>query len=339
MLVDGLAEGKVTLEVHDLVFIGVVIVLGRAVWHNAFDLVRFTVAKDTRLYAIAVRSLLNRDPNMVIASAHGEVGRKVQRRSRGVGALFLRDIQALGGSRSDICLGISVACRCISGMAVLPKARDGRRTAEGKGSSSVHHARIAARAVARNIATVYVAARTSCNIKGIDCQSVVGQARTRAVEVVHRAAVEVDRSVGDAHHACDSIGIEDRGILKIGRRFDRLIALVRLPDAQVLPIAAAIVPTEAAIVERRRQFCDSASVFGHPEAAVAIDGNSTIEVSGRIVEHAVGKSRREGIGIAASRTPALTEEAYGDGILLGVARHCARFSNIALDLQFFELGG
>ena len=98
-------------------------------------------------------------------------------------------------------------------------------------------------------------------------------------------------------------------------------------------------PTEAAIVERRCQLCDSASVFGHLEAAVAIDGNSTIKVSGRIVELAVGKSRREGIDVATSRIPALTEEMRRDGILLSVARHCARPTNIALDLQLFELGG
>ena len=159
------------------------------------------------------------------------------------------------------------------------------------------------------------------------------------MEVAHRATVEVDRSVGDAHHARDSIGIKDRGILIITRRFDRLIALVRLPDAQVLSIAAAIVATEAAVVERCCQLFGSASIFGHLKAAVAIDGNSTIEVSGRIVEFAAGKSRREGVGVAASRTPALAEEVYGDGIFLGIARHCVRIAGIVLDLQLFELGG
>ena len=336
VLVDGLAEGEVAVKVHDLVLVGVVVVLGRAVWHNAFDLVGFAGAKGTRLYAITVRSLLNRDPNIVSkASAYGEVRRDIQRRDVGIDTLFLRDIQALGGSRSFISFSVLVAIISIVGVAVLPVARDFRRSIEGKGPGGVNHARIAARAIARNFATVYVAASTSCNIKGIDCQSVVSGARTRAVEVAHRAAVEVDRSVGDAHHAGDSIGIKNRGVSKITRRFDRLIALVRLPDAQVLPIAA----TEAAIVERRRHFCDSASVFGHLETAVAIDGNSTIEVSGRIVKHAVGKSRCEGVGIAASRTPALAEEVYGDGMLLGVARHCTRFANIVLDLKFFELGG
>ena len=221
MLVNGLAEGEIAVKVHDLVLVGVVVVLGRAVWHNAFDLVGFAGAKDTRLYAFTVRSLLNRDPNIVSkASAHGEARRKVQHRGRDIGALFLRDVQALGGSCGDICLGISVACRCISGMAVLPKARDSRRPAKGKGSSSVHHARIAARSIARNVAAVYVAASASSNIKSIDRQSIVGRARTRAVEVAHRAAVEVNRSVGDAHHAGDSIGIKDRGISKITRRFD-----------------------------------------------------------------------------------------------------------------------
>ena len=105
-------------------------------------------------------------------------------------------------------------------MAVLPKARDSRRPAKVKGSSGVYHARIAACAIAFNRATVYVAASASSNIKSIDRQSVVGRARTRAVEVVHRAAVEVDRSVGDAHHAGDSIGIKNRGVSKITRRFD-----------------------------------------------------------------------------------------------------------------------
>ena len=335
VLVDGLAEGEVAVKVHDLVLVGVVVVLGRAVRHNAFDLVGLTAAKDTRLYAITVRSLLNRDPHMIVASAHGEVRRKIQRRDRSIGAFFLRDIEALGGSRSFICLGISVACRCISGMTVLPEARDSRRPAEGKGSSSVHHARIATRAVARNLAAAYVATRASSNIEGINRQSVVSRARACAVEAVHLAAIEVDRSVGNAHHAGNGKGIKVRGISKITRRFDRRIALVRLPDARVLTIVA----TETAVVERRRQLCGSASVFGHLKAAIAIDGNGAIEVSGRIVEHAVGKGRRKGISIAAVCIPALTEEVHGDGILLGVASHCARFAHIAVDLQFFELGG
>ena len=221
MLVNGLAEGKVAVKVHDLVLVGVVVVLGRAVWHNAFDLVGFAGAKDTRLYSITVRGLLNRDPNIVSkASAYGEVRRDVQRRNVGIDTLFLRDIQALGGSRSDIGIGISVARRYVSCMVILPVARNGRRPAEGKGSSSVHHARIASCSVARNLATVYVAASASCNIKGINRQSIVSGARTRAVEVAHLAVVEVDRSVGDAHHACDSIGIKDRRISKITSRFD-----------------------------------------------------------------------------------------------------------------------
>ena len=336
VLVDGLAEGEIAVEVHDLVLVGVVVVLGRAVWHNAFDLVGFAGAKGTRLYAITVRSLLNRDPNIVSkASAYGEVRRDIQRRDVGIDTLFLRDIQALGGSRSFISFSVLVAIISIVGVAVLPVARDFRRSIEGKGPGGVNHARIAARAIARNFATVYVAASASCNIKGINRQSIVSGARTRAVEVAHRAAVEVDRSVGDAHHAGDSISIKNRGVSKITRRFDRLIAIVRLPDAQVLPIAA----TEAAIVERRCQLCDSASVFGHLEAAVAINGNSAIKVSGRIVELAVGKSRREGIDVATSRIPALTEKMCRDGILLSVARHCARPTNMALDLQLFELGG
>ena len=337
---DGLAEDEVTVEVHDLVLVGVVIVLGRAVWHNAFDLVGFAGAKDARLYAITVRSLLNRDPDIVSkASAYGEARRDIQRRDVGIDTLFLRDIQALGGSRSFISFSVLVAIISIVGVAVLPVARDFRRSVEGKSSGGVYHARIAACAIAFNRATVYVAASASCNIKGIDCQSVVRRTRARAVEVAHRAVVKVNRSVGDAHHAGDSISIKNRGVSIITRRFDRRIAIVRLSDAQASPIAGFIMPTEAAIVERRRQFCDSASVFGHLEAAVAIDRNSTIEVSRRIVEHAVGKSRREGVGIAASRIPALTEEMYRNGILLGVARHCARFANIALDLHFFELGG
>ena len=218
---DGLAEGEVAVKVHDLVLVGVVVVLGRAVWHNAFDLVGFAGAKDTRLYAITVRSLLNRDPNIVSkASAYGEVRRDIQRRDVGIDTLFLRDIQALGGSRSLISFSVLVAIISIVGVAVLPVARDFRRSVKGKGSGSVYHARIAARAIARNFATVYVAASASCNIKGIDCQSVVGRARTRAVEVAHLAVVEVDRSVGDAHHACDSIGIMDRRISKITSRFD-----------------------------------------------------------------------------------------------------------------------
>lgn len=123
MLVNGLAEGKVAVKVHDLVLVGVVVVLGRAVWHNAFDLVGFAGAKDTRLYSITVRGLLNRDLNIVSkASAYGEVRRDVQRRNVGIDTLFLRDIQALGGSRSDIGIGISVARRYVSCMVILPVA-------------------------------------------------------------------------------------------------------------------------------------------------------------------------------------------------------------------------
>ena len=184
---------------------------------------------------------------MVIASAHGEVRRKVQRRSRGIGARFFRDVQALGGSCSDICLGISVACRCISGMAVLPKARDSRRPAKGKGPGGVYHARIAARTVAFNRATVYVAASASCNIEGIDCQSVVGRARTRAVEVVHRAAVEVDRSVSDTHHACNGALSSLLNLCKLSGLFDRRIFIIGLPNAAVG------IGTKPAVLERRSQ--------------------------------------------------------------------------------------
>ena len=248
MLVDGLAEGEVAVKVHDLVLVGVVVVLGRAVWHNAFDLVGFAGTKDTRLYAITVRSLLNRDPNIVSkASAYGEVRRDIQRRDVGIDTLFLRDIQALGGSRSFISFSVLVAIISIAGVTVLPVARDFRRSVEGKGSSGVYHARIAACAIAFNRATVYVAASASCNIKGIDCQSVVGRARTRAVEVAHRAAVEVDRSVGDAHHACNGALSSLLNLCKLSGLFDRRIFIIGLPNAAVG------IGTKPAVLERRSQ--------------------------------------------------------------------------------------
>ena len=244
--VDGLAEDKLAVEVHDLVLVGVAVILRRAVWHNAFDLVRLASAEHTCQGRRIIRRLFDGDPHVITkATTRREARGNVQ--IRGLVTRLLGDVEALGGAGGDVGLGIVVALVRAAGVAVLPEARNLGRAIKREDARGIHHAGVALRAVTGDRATVDVATGAAGDVEGVDRHGAVLRSRACAVEVGHPGVVEIDRGVGDAHDAGDGIlaaRVHHRELLGL---LDRGVALARLPHAFV------VMAGELAVVEGRGQ--------------------------------------------------------------------------------------
>ena len=217
---DGLAEGEIAVDVHNLIVIGVSAIVLRTICLNPLNRVaRVTLAEEARRKRIVAFNLSNghQDTHIRVGA---ESARKIKRRNGIVRILFLGNVNALCCAGRNIGIGIPVALFLIASSSVLVITRNLRLAVQCQRTRNIGHACIAARTVAFNRAAVYVAARASCDIESINRQGAVCRARTRTMEILHRAVIEIKRSVGDAHHSSNSIRIQIIGISETRGFFD-----------------------------------------------------------------------------------------------------------------------